>query len=211
MFITFEGVEGSGKTLQIMRAEEYFLARGVGCVLTREPGGTEFGTSLRRVLLRSGGPPREPLSELLLYLADRYQHLQEVIEPALRRGLLVLCDRYHDATRAYQGGARRIPIGIIDSLAQILGITEPDATILLDIDPGNALARARSRNESAAAMTEEGRFEAEDLSFHRNVRAAYLELARRYPERIHVIDASGTPDEVFARIQPLLESWTENR
>ncbi len=211
MFITFEGVEGSGKTLQIQRAEACLLSRGVRCLLTREPGGTEFGTSLRRVLLHSGGPEREPVSELLLYLADRYQHLREVIEPALSRGLFVLCDRYHDATRAYQGGARGIPMGIVDSLAHILGITDPDATILLDIEPGDALARARSRNESVASTAEEGRFEAEDLSFHRNVRAAYLELARSHPHRIHVIDASGTPDEVFARILPLLESWTAKR
>ncbi len=211
MFITFEGVEGSGKTLQIRRAEACLLSRGVRCLLTREPGGTAFGISLRRVLLHSVGPGRAPVSELLLYLADRYQHLHEVIQPALSRGLFVLCDRYHDATRAYQGGARGIPMGIIDSLTRILGITDPDATILLDIEPGEALARARSRNESAAAAAEEGRFEAEDLNFHRNVRAAYLELARSYPQRIHVIDASGTPDEVFARILPLLESWTENR
>ncbi len=211
MFITFEGVEGSGKTLQIRRAEACLLSRGVRCLLTREPGGTEFGISLRRVLLHSAGPGRAPVSELLLYLADRYQHLHEVIQPALSRGLFVLCDRYHDATRAYQGGARGIPMGIIDSLTRILGITDPDATILLDIEPGEALARARSRNESAASAAEEGRFEAEDLNFHRNVRAAYLELARSYPHRIHVIDAAGTPDEVFARILPLLESWTANR
>jgi len=211
MFITFEGVEGSGKTLQIARAESYLLSKGVRCLLTREPGGTEFGTSLRRVLLQSGGPPREPLSELLLYLADRHQHLREVIEPALRQGCFVLCDRYHDATRAYQGGARRIPIETIDSMARILGIPDPDATILLDIDPDAALSRARRRNCSAAAPDDEGRFEAEDISFHRNVRAAYLDLAHRFPERIHVIDASGTPDDVFAGILPLLEGWIAHR
>ena len=116
MFITFEGVEGSGKSVQIQRAEAYLRSKGVPCLLTREPGGTGFGLAVRRILLDEDGPARAPLSELLLYLADRYQHLREVIEPAVRKGLVVLCDRYHDATRAYQGGARGVPVEVIDSL-----------------------------------------------------------------------------------------------
>jgi dTMP kinase len=148
------------------------------------------------------------VSELLLYLADRYQHLHEVIEPAVQSGLIVLCDRYHDATRAYQGGARGISVEVIDSLAAILRIPDPDGTILLDIPAELALARARMRNNSAGSASEEGRFEAEDLSFHRSVRAAYLELARKFPARIQIVDAAGTPDEVFARIAPLLDQWT---
>jgi len=208
MFITFEGVEGSGKSVQIQKAEAYLRSNGVPCLLTREPGGTGFGLALRRVLLDEGGPARAPMSELLLYLADRYQHLREVIEPAVRKGLVVLCDRYHDATRAYQGGARGVPVDMIDSLAALLAIPEPDATVLLDTPPEVALARARTRNVSAGAAGEEGRFEAEDLPFHQRVRAAYLDLARRYPGRIRVVDALGTPDEVFARISPLLDSWT---
>lgn len=207
MFITFEGVEGSGKTLQIRRAETYLRSKGIPCLLTREPGGTEFGLSLRRVLLHENGPAREHMCELLLYLADRYQHLREVIEPAIRSGVVVLCDRYHDATRAYQGGARGVPVEVIDSLAVILRIPEPDGTVLLDISTESALARARTRNQSSADSCEEGRFEAEDLAFHRNVRMAYLDLARSFPERIRVVDASGTPDEVFARIIPLLDQW----
>jgi dTMP kinase len=208
MFITFEGVEGSGKSLQIQRAEAYLRSKGIPCLLTREPGGTGFGLALRRVLLHERGPARTPVSELLLYLADRHQHLREIIEPAVRSGVVVLCDRYHDATRAYQGGARGISLEVIDSLAAILEVPDPDATVLLDIPAELALARARLRNRAAGSASEEGRFEAEDVSFHRSVRAAYLDLARRFAERIRVVDASGTADEVFARITPLLDQWT---
>jgi dTMP kinase len=207
MFISFEGIEGSGKSLQIRRAQAYLDSRGIACVVTREPGGTEFGASIRRVLLCRGGGGREPLSELLLYLADRVQHLHEVIEPALSSGAVVLSDRYHDATRAYQGAARGIPLATIDALARILGIREPDRTILIDLDPELGLSRARQRNAECGATHEEGRFEAEELSFHRRVRNAYLELARLSPDRIAVIPGSGDPDQVSVRIAPLLDLW----
>jgi dTMP kinase len=176
-------------------------------VATREPGGTEFGASVRRVLLCRGGGSREPLSELLLYLADRVQHLREVIEPALSSGAVVISDRYHDATRAYQGAARGIPLSTIDSLACILGIREPDRTILIDLDPGLGLTRARRRNEECGATLDEGRFEAEEISFHAEVRNAYLELARLSPGRFAVIPGAGTPDQVFARIAALMNLW----
>jgi len=205
MFITFEGIEGSGKTHQVKLAESFLKGRGIACVITREPGGTGFGMALRQVLLRSQGASREPLSELLLYLADRHQHLKEIIEPSLRRGMIVISDRYHDATRAYQGAARGISPPVIDSLAQVLGIPEPDGTILLDLDPETSLARARRRN--AGSSGDESRFEDEDLSFHRRVREGYLDLARRCPQRIKVVPAHGSPEEVFARILPVLESW----
>jgi dTMP kinase len=210
MFITFEGIEGSGKSVQIERVEAYLAARGVECVRTREPGGTGFGAAVRTVLLHADGPSREPVAELLLYLADRYQHLHELIEPALQRGATVLSDRYHDATRAYQGAARRIRASLIEELARLLAIREPDRTILLDLEPEIGLHRARSRNRVTGA-TGEGRFEAEDLPFHRDVRAAYLKLAKSQPERVFVVDASGTPDQVFARIEPLLINWFEFR
>jgi dTMP kinase len=211
MFITFEGIEGSGKSIQIGRVEAYLKRKNILCLRTREPGGTAFGNAVRQVLLDSAGPVREPVSELLLYLADRYQHLHELIEPALRQGVTVLSDRYHDATRAYQGAARRIPPATVLSLAQLLAIPEPDKTILLDLDPEIGLARARSRNQSDGSSGAEGRFEDEDLSFHRDVRAAYLALAESSKGRICIIDAAGTPDEVFARIEPLLESWLGSR
>ena len=207
MFITFEGIEGSGKSLQINRTQVYLQRQGLSCLLTREPGGTDFGLALRKVLLGTDGCRREPWCELLLYLADRYQHLKEVIEPALQRGLLVLSDRYQDATRAYQGAARGIPLSEIEKVTQILGIIEPDKTILLDLDPEEGLVRARLRNAASPTAAAEGRFEAEDLQFHRKVREAYMELAGRWPQRIHVVNAAGTPDEVFARITRLLDAW----
>lgn len=207
MFITFEGIEGSGKSLQVSRAEAYLKSKGISSLVTREPGGTEFGKSLRRILLESGGPPREPLCELLLYLADRRQHLTEVIEPALGRGITVLCDRYHDATRAYQGAARGVPRQTIDSLTGLIGIRDPDATILLDLEPGVGLERARTRNHRASSTRAEGRFEAEDLAFHTRVRLGYLDLAKQFSHRFQVVPAGGAPDEVFSRIEPLLQQW----
>jgi dTMP kinase len=207
VFVTFEGVEGSGKSLQIARVEAYLAGRGVPCVRTREPGGTEFGKAVRHVLLDRHGAAREPLSELLLYLADRHQHLKQVVEPALARGLLVLSDRYHDATRAYQGAARGIPASTLRELERIVGIPDPDCTVLLDLDPEVGLTRARRRNAADAALGDQGRFEAETLDFHRAVRAAYLALAEGEPARFRVVPAEGTPDEVFARIEPLIAAW----
>lgn len=189
------------------RSVDYLRTRGIDCVATREPGGTEFGRALRKVLLGADGIQREPLCELLLYLADRHQHLKEVIEPALRRGQWVFSDRYQDATRAYQGTARGIPDSDVEELSRLLGILEPDKTVLLDLDPAEGLSRARRRNASNPSAAAEGRFEAEDISFHRRVREAYLALAARYPGRIHVVEASGTPDEVFSRIRRLLDAW----
>ncbi len=207
MFITFEGIEGSGKSVQIARAEAYLERAGIRCVRSREPGGTPFGTAVRQVLLHAGGPPREPVAELLLYLADRYQHLHELIEPSLKAGFTVLSDRYHDATRAYQGAARRIPAAMIEDMRRRLEIREPDRTILLDLAPEIGLERACARNQASGSAGIEGRFEAEALSFHRAVRAAYLDLARSAPDRISIVDASGTPEQVFQRIEPLLAAW----
>jgi dTMP kinase len=211
VFITFEGIEGSGKSLQVARAHTYLQHRGINCILTREPGGTGFGLALRKVLLDTGGGQREPACELLLYLADRFQHLKEVIQPALEKGIWVLSDRYHDATRAYQGAARGIADAEIERLARILGIIEPDKTVLLDLEPEQGLMRARLRNSNDPSSGAEGRFEAEDLSFHKRVREAYLELAARSPDRIHVVTATGTPDQVFSRIVPLLDQWISEK
>jgi dTMP kinase len=207
VFITFEGIEGSGKSLQIARAQEYLREKGIACLLTREPGGTAFGAALRGVLLGMNGYRMEPWCELLLYLADRHQHLKEVIEPAIERGVVVLSDRYQDATRAYQGAARGIPRAEIEKLNHLLGIMEADRTVLLDLDPEEGLTRARARNMVTGAAAAEGRFEAEGLEFHRKVRQAYLSLAAEAPERITVVPASGKPEEISARIGRLLDEW----
>ena len=207
MFITFEGIEGAGKSLQIARAHEYMRGKGRSCLVTREPGGTDFGKSLREILLRPDGAAREPWSELLLYLADRHQHLKEIIEPALARGEIVLCDRYQDATRAYQGAARGIAPEAIEAMSRLLGVIEPSKTILLDLEPEAGLLRARRRNSMDPSASAEGRFEDEALSFHMRVRQAYLDLAKAHPQRICVIPADESPDAVFARIAVLIDQW----
>jgi len=207
MFITFEGIEGSGKSLQIARTRDYLHDKGLPCLLTREPGGTDFGLELRKVLLKPDGAKREPWSELLLYIADRHQHLKEVIEPALARGEIVLCDRYQDATRAYQGAARGIAPEIIEEVSQLSGIIEPAKTILLDLDPEIGLGRARLRNSLNPAAAAEGRFEDEAVFFHTRVREAYLELAKARPERFCIIPAADAPDAVFARIAVFIDKW----
>ncbi len=209
MFITFEGIEGSGKSVQVRRAHRYLESRGYPCLVTREPGGTDFGASVRQILLRQDGVRREPVAELLLYLADRYQHLAEVVFPAVRRGDIVLSDRYHDATCAYQGAGRGVSQETIDLLARGLEIRDPDRTILLDLEPSVGIARARTRNRSTGRTRDEGRFEAEDLRFHQQVRDAYLDRARQFPDRIQVVSATGSEQEVFQRIVPCLEEWVD--
>lgn len=203
-FITLEGIEGSGKTGQLHLLEKELKKREVRFLITQQPGGTRFGQEVRQVLLRRRGAQREPTAELLMYLADRYQHLKEVIEPALTQGLHVLCDRYHDATLAYQGHARGIGFAIIDQLAEILALPVPDLTLVLDVEVEVGLKRARERNQRENIETW-GRFEAEDLDFHRRVREGYQLLVRRAPDRILLVDASGTPQEVFHQILGLLE------
>lgn len=198
-FITFEGTEGSGKTLQMQRFCQFLEGRGISFRRTFEPGGTRFGMDLRGILLQSQGAPREPLAELLLYLADRYQHLREVIEPSLQKGLVVLSDRYHDATLAYQGWARGIGVERTDRIAALLEIPRPDITVLIDVPVELGLERARTRNLETGDPL--GRFEAEDLEFHRRVREGYLMLVDREPQRFIVLDGRGTVDEVFERLR----------
>ncbi len=198
-FITFEGIEGSGKGVQLRLLEAEFRSRKLPFISTREPGGTLFGSDLRQILLRTDGPAREPLSELLLYLADRHQHVKQVIEPSLRQGLHVLCDRYHDATLAYQGHARGIGYTRIDELARLLEIRMPDLTLVLVVEVALGLGRARDR-DSKEGNQDYGRFEAEGIDFHQKVQEGYQLLAERESKRIALIDASGTPQQVFRRV-----------
>ena len=204
-FIALEGIEGSGKTLQLKLLSEEFKRRNIPIVVTREPGGTPFGSRLRRILLESKGPSREAEAELLLYLADRFQHLAEVIEPALQQGRTVLCDRYHAATLAYQGHARGIGFTLVDELSRPLRIRMPDLTLILDLDVESGLARARRRN-AAEGSQDWGRFEAETMRFHRRVRQGYRLLAKRDPDRVSLIDASGSPDETLRELLAELET-----
>ncbi len=203
-FITLEGIEGSGKSVQLHLLEEELKKRKVRFLITQQPGGTPFGKEVRQILLQREGAQREPTAELLLYLADRYQHLKEVIEPSLTQGLHVLCDRYHDATLAYQGHARGLGFPMVDQLAKILALRIPDLTLVLDLEVEVGLKRARERNQKENSENW-GRFEAEDLDFHRRVREGYQLLVQREPDRVLPVDASGTPEEVFKKLLGLLE------
>jgi dTMP kinase len=206
IWITFEGIEGSGKSTQLERLAERLRRGGGSVVTTREPGGTSLGRTLRALLLRPAENPMDPLTELLLYAADRAQHLHEIVLPALERGDTVLCDRYLDATLAYQGFGRGLGVERIHELHRRFPLDQrPDRTLLLDIDPQRALERARRRDVQAGLDKSEGRFERERLEFHRRVRRGYLELAAAEQERFLVLDGSGDVDEVERRI------WLELR
>lgn len=197
MFITFEGPEGSGKTTQVQRTGAYLRERSIDCVLTKEPGGTPLADRIRAILLHPEST-MDPLTELLLYGASRRQHVVEVIRPSLQRGAVVLCDRFTDATLAYQGFGRLLDLDRLRTLnSWVTDSLLPEATLLFDIDERVGLDRAHARN--AASSNNEGRFEAEDLRFHRRVREGYLALANAEPQRFVVIDAAGTVDEVFER------------
>ena len=202
-FITFEGIEGSGKTTQIQLLSTHLDQAGVEHVLTREPGGTPAGNQIRRLLLDPENRDLSPLAELLLYQAARAQHLARVIVPALAEEKIVLCDRYKDATRAYQGKGRQLPEALVEQLNRLDVLAlEPDLTLLFDLDPGAALARARRRESSA--LTEQSRFEQENMEFHQRVREAYRGLAAASPQRIRTVDAAGSIQEVHARVLAVL-------
>ncbi len=197
MFITIEGIEGSGKTTQLKYMVEFLQDKGHNCVVTREPGGTEIGGKIRAILLDPSSRTMDPVSELLLYLADRIQHLNELIKPSLMSGKTVLCDRYMDATLAYQGYARGLDINLINRMHQLTGGgLKPDVTILLDLPPKTGLERAWGQIACGKRDGLETRFEEEDLVFHDKVRKGYLELSQIEPERFRIIDASMTEDQV---------------
>jgi len=194
MFITIEGIEGSGKTTQLKHMAEFMRSKGHDCVITREPGGTRIGEKIRAILLDPASSNMDPVAELLLYTADRAQHVKELICPFLSEGKTVLCDRYIDATVAYQGYARGLDIGLIHRInSLILEELKPDITVLLDLPPEAGLRRAWKQIDSGDRTGLETRFEEETLVFHKKVRAGYLELSQLEPQRFRIIDAS--PDE----------------
>lgn len=202
MFITFEGPEGSGKTTQVRRLGEWLRARGKNVVVTKEPGGTPLADRIRAILLDPQST-MDALTELLLYAASRRQHVVEVLRPNLERGAIVLCDRFTDATLAYQGFGRLLDLDKLRMLNDwVTSSLRPDLTMLYDIEENVGLARAHSRNEATA--NNEGRFEAEDLRFHRRVREGYLVMAGAEPDRFAMIDANGSIEEVFERTLEIL-------
>jgi dTMP kinase len=197
MFITFEGIEGSGKTTQISHVAEFLKRKGKECIVTREPGGTVTGRKIRAILLDPESKGMDPSAELLLYIADRAEHLSKVVKPALSEGKTVLCDRYFDATVAYQGYARGLDIDFLKRMHKyVLNDLKPDITFLLDLSPEAGLSRAWRQIKEGERAGIETRFEKEALAFHEKVRNGYLELASEEPKRFVVIDAMKTEEDV---------------
>lgn len=212
MFISFEGIEGSGKTTQAKHAVRFLQDKGHDCVITREPGGTRIGEKIRAILLDPLSKDMDPLTELLLYTSDRAQHIKECILPLLSDGKIVLCDRYYDATMAYQGFARGLDIGLIEKIHKLLFENlKPDITLLLDLPPEIGLKRAWKQINNGNRISQETRFEEERISFHKKVRAGYLELSRHEPERFRIIDASKDAHEVREEIIKILDAEINRR
>ncbi|MEE4265840.1 MAG: dTMP kinase [Desulfobacteraceae bacterium] len=208
MFITLEGIEGCGKTTQINHLSAFFEGRGQPCVVTREPGGTAIGKKIRSILLNPSSKDLVPTAELLLYMADRAQHIAALVKPCLAENKVVLCDRYFDATVVYQGFARGLETRFICELHRlILEDFKPDITLLLDLSPRIGLARAWEQLNSGARSGHESRFEEEALSFHEKVRTGYLDRARLEPERFRIIDASQDEKQVQADIREVLSQY----
>jgi dTMP kinase len=207
-FITFEGLDGSGKSTQVEKLARSLRAHGLSVTITREPGGTTTGERIREVLLHSATSGLSPLTEMALMFASRAQHIHEVILPALAEGRIVLCDRFTDSTEAYQGGGRKLGTKAVLQMHEILcGNLQPDLTILLDNEVAFSVERARRRNrkhKSGRSEKDEGRFEQENRVFFGRVRHAYLAIAAREPQRVHVVNARGTPSETHAVIMELV-------
>lgn len=196
--ITFEGIDGCGKSTQMRLLEQYLTERGVAVVSTREPGGTELGRKVRSALLDGGKGSVEPLAELLLYAADRAQHVQQVIMPALAEGKVVLSDRFYDATTVYQGYARGFDLKLVNQLNELAtGGLKPDLTLLFDLDAETGLKRTWRRGDEAGLAARPDRLDQEPVEFHERVRKAYLEIAGREPQRFRVIPAAGSVEETF--------------
>ena len=202
-FITFEGGEGAGKSTQIKRLAERLRATGAEVVLTREPGGSPGAESIRDLLLNGAVDRWSPMTETLLMNASRRDHVERVIGPALARGAIVLCDRFADSTRAYQGAGGAVDMLLISTLERaVVGDSRPDVTLIFDLPVEEGLRRALARAGG------EDRFESKGAAFHERLRAAYLDIARSEAERCTIIDACGTLDaveaEVWAAVAPRL-------
>jgi len=203
-FITFEGIEGCGKTTQIKKAADFLRRNNIDVFLTEEPGGSALGVELRRILLNRNESSAgiSARSEILLFLADRAQHVDEIIRPALERGQTVLCDRYSDATIAYQGYGRGLDLDTVISLDRFSSLSlKPEVTFLFDLPAEAGLKRAFHRIAGNNAPDAEDRFENEDIRFHSRVRNGYLSLARNEPQRFRVIDSTGSIEAVAGQVR----------
>ena len=210
-FITFEGLDGTGKSTQMRKLAAVLRAAGHKVVETREPGGTPTAEKIRKVLLDSGTSSLAPLAEMALMFASRAQHIAEVIEPGIASGAIVLCDRFTDSTEAYQGSGRRLGSEPVRELHRVLcGNLQPDLTILMDSNPHASVNRARRRNQKTAKSSnrghDENRFEQETRAFFGRVRDGYMAIAKREPGRVVIVDARGTPGQTHQKILQVLAS-----
>ncbi len=205
IFISFEGIEGTGKSTQAALLAEYFRRKGFSVTQTAEPGGTRISLKIRDLLLSTDSTDMDPLTELLLYNAARVQHIKEIIMPALLRGDVVVTDRFSDSTTAYQGYGRGIDLKLIDSLdVAATHRLRPHLTVLLDIDVETGLMRNRK-------IQKQDRLELEDVSFHEKVRKGFISIAANEPERIKLIDCSGDIEAVHKKVIDLVEAfWRQN-
>src|SRR5579871_29763 len=209
IFITFEGLDGTGKSTQMRKLAEALRKGGYKVVETREPGGTATGEKIRKVALDSATAGLSPLAEMALMFASRAQHIAEVIEPGMAAGAIVLCDRFTDSTEAYQGSGRRLGSKAVLELHRVLcGDLQPDLTLLLDSNPHTSLNRARRRNERDAKNStrghDENRFEKEKRSFFLRVHDGYVAIAKREHGRVVTIDARGTPGQTHQKIMDVV-------
>lgn len=203
MFISFEGIEGSGKSSLIKNLKNYYKNHALDVFFTKEPGGTELGEKIREILL---DPTSEidPSSELLLLMADRVHHVKNKINPNLNENKIVFCDRYIDSTIAYQGGGRDLDDKDIEGMIKMLKLPIPDLTILLDVSVETGLMRAKERSEL-------DRFEKEDIDFHKKIRQSYLNLQKKYPDRIIIFNASMNENDVFEEVLNYIKSKIDDR
>jgi len=210
LFITLEGIDGTGKSTQLRLLAQHLKKRGLTVRVTREPGGTGVGERIRKILLASSTRRLSPLAELVLMYAARAQHLEEVIRPSLERGEIVLSDRYNDASLAYQGYGRKLGVETVRAFDRIIcGDTQPDLTLLLDLPPRLSLRRARARQSRRNSKQE--RFERQGVEFHRRVRRGYLEIARLEPQRVKLVRAGGPVAEIQAQIRKLVDNFLAGR
>ena len=210
LFITLEGIDGTGKSTQLRLLVQHLKKRGFAVRVTREPGGTKVGERIRKILLDSTTTRLAPLAELALMYAARAQHLQEVIRPALAKGEIVVSDRYNDASLAYQGYGRKLGAETVRAFDRIVCAgTQPDLTLVLDLPPRLSLGRARARQSQQNSKQE--RFERQGMDFHRRVRRGYLQIASQEPHRVKLVRADGPVAEVQAEIRRLVDAFLARR
>ena len=205
-FITLEGVDGSGKSTQARQLATHLRTQGYSTTLTREPGGSPGAEEIRHLIL-TGDPDRwSPETEILLFMAARRDHLEKVVNPALRRGDMVVCDRFADSTRVYQGVTRGDLRELVNKLHELVIGQEPDLTIIVDMDPRDALTRTHQREtDKATDVPTEDRFENMGLAFQEKLRVGFLDIAKQYANRCVVVPGAGTVDEVFAQIWAVVQ------